>query len=136
MAGVPELDWRRFCLAQQMSPRKTTSPRLDLILTPEDLNQTCKNYSHDRAVRITICLQQRQTRTGFWSLAFSPYLLDDFACLAPRDFRGVCFCVSSGPPRLLPLLLGVATGPLSGHPCRQRAPQYFVTRSTQMVLDS
>lgn len=62
MAGVPELgDWRRFCLSQQMSPQEKTSPGLVLILTPNDLNQTYKNYSYKRAVGIIICLQKKET---------------------------------------------------------------------------
>lgn len=75
MAGVPELrDWRRFCLAQQMSPQEKTSPGLVLILTPNDLNQTCKNYSYKRAVGIIICLQKKEMSSiagGGGSLASS-----------------------------------------------------------------
>lgn len=69
------LDWRRFCLAQRMSPRKKTSPRLDLILTPNDLSQTCKNYSYNQTVRIIIRTKQANEPSflvnGFFSLPTS-----------------------------------------------------------------
>lgn len=50
------LDWRRFCLAQQTSPRKKPSSRLGLILTPGDLN---------RHARIIVIAEQWGLQYGY-----------------------------------------------------------------------
>lgn len=145
------LDWR-FCLAQQMSPREKTSTRLVLILTPNDLSQTCKNYSYYRTVRIIICLQSRQVSPILSSMAFSPHPLrkctpgscqqpapccgpwppataQEILCIASflqRQRFSIFMAVPSeslGPSKLLSCCYSADTGSLSGHPCQQRVSQ-------------
>lgn len=59
VAGVPELRLEKVLFSSANISQEKPAPRFDLILTPDDLNQTCENYSSSRAVRIRTGLQRR-----------------------------------------------------------------------------
>lgn len=50
VAGIPELTLEKVLFSSANVSQEKISFRLDLILTPNDLNQICKNYSYNRAL--------------------------------------------------------------------------------------